>query len=69
MNVECILASFIFLRMYIRAQFPLSQLNTAHLQVNFYIKRARARDLIAFPLEFKKVSFFFLSLGDYRWIR
>jgi len=53
MYLECILVSFIFLSMYIRTQFPLSQLNTVHLQVNFYIKTDnRIRDLLVFLLEF-----------------
>ena len=32
------LSSYIFLRMCISTQFPLSQWNTAHLKVNFYTK-------------------------------
>ena len=49
--------------MYVRTQFPLSQLNIAHLQVNFYIKIDRTREFIVFPLELKMVPFFPLSLG------
>ena len=44
--------------MYLGAYFLLSQLNTTHLQVSFYIKTDRTRDLMVFPLEFKKASLF-----------
>ena len=47
-----------FLRMSISTRFPLSQLNTAHLQVNFYVQT----EPIDFPSEFKSPLFFFPSV-------